>query len=359
MRNYVTGLTKQIRKGLLPAFVVGLTIVQTGCGIIPGMRDHLLDYRAEQPAATELEVPEHMSPAAGDELLIIPELERDVSIANPGEFEVPRTQPVMTVETEEKALLRTSDTDQWLLVLLPPEEVWTKLLAYFENRNITLLEKKPLKGIAVSDWISVTGSQEPIRYRALLREGIRAGITEIRLYSQNKQQEDWHQILSSNQANVGGSDLALIRQYLISSIDPSDTSVSFLARSLTAGNRTHITQTQEGVPALFIGTGFPRAWSLLGPALNDLSVKIDDRDRSAGRFYLKADTVFLSEKPGFFASLFSGEEKPKEAIISLRVQAVKGGVEVQLEIDDAQNTDVEEFNVRAHSFFKKLEPRLG
>ena len=347
-----------MNKLLLPITLVGLMLVQSGCGIIPGVRDHKLDYRKDQPQAKELIVPAHLEHQSSGELLIIPELTRDVSLDNQSdEFETPRTQPLMTVETEEKVLLRTSETDEWILVLLPPEEVWTKLLAHFEQRNMPIADTQPVNGIVISKWTTATDSQTPIRYRANLREGIRAGITEIRLFSQNKDQNNWNQIMISKSDEI--SELSLIQNYLTASIDPSDTAVSFLARNLAAGNRTHINHSSEGIPQLFIGTEFPRAWSLLGPALNDLEVKVDDRDRSAGRFYLTAETVWPIEKPGFFSSLFSTEKPEQKHLILLRVKSVKDGVNVWLDIDNEANADNEQLNEQAELFLKKLESRLG
>lgn len=349
-----------IRGSLLLSALVGLMVMQTGCGVIPGVRDRLHDYRVEQPRTKPLELLEHMEPRGADELLVIPDLARDTTLSNDEKFEVPRTQPLMTVETEEKVLLRESESDRWVLVLLPPEEVWIKLLAYFEREQIALNQVEPHKGIATSDWFTEEGSDESARYRAILREGIRAGVTEVRLYRQNKDQAEWVQNFGAGEGTPTDSKLKLenIQEFLTASIDPADTAVSFLARNLSAGNRTHIKQTVEGIPLLFIGTEFPRAWSLLGPALGDLEVKIEDRDRSAGRFYLDAESVIPIDKPGFFARLFfSGADTEQTPTVWLQVKPVQDGVEVQLEIETVDDSD--EFNSEAEKFLKKLESRLG
>ena len=359
MGREVTGSNKLIGNLLLPAALIGLTIIQTGCGIIPGVRDRLLDYRTEQPRTEPLELPDHFEPRVVDELLIIPDVDRDTTLSDDEEFEVPRTQPLMTVETETRVLLRESEADQWLLVLLPPEEVWINMLAYFDRKEILLVEVEPQKGVVISDWLIDGNSDEPARYRATLREGIRAGITEIRLHRQKKNQTDWVQVVDDHKSTEAEWTFKLesIREFLTATINPADTAVSFLARNLATGNRTHIKQTKEGIPLLFIGAEFPRAWSLLGPALSDLEVKIEDRDRSAGRFYLNVESVIRIDKPGFFASLFSSSDTGKTPTLWLQIKPVKGGVQVQLEIESTDDDD--EFNDEAEIFLKNLESRLG
>lgn len=338
----------------LSLFVLSWSLLlQSGCGIF---RDSLPDYRQDQPPHDPLEIPVNLGSPQSESLLTIPDIKHDDSLANI-EFDMPRTQPLMTVETKEKVLLRESESDQWILVLLPPEEVWTNFLAFFENKDIPMVDVQPVNGIAISDWVVAPKTGETIRYRANLREGIRAGITEIRLYSQLKDQTEWVQVFAAvdkQDSMLKGSQL-----YLIRSIDPSDTSVSFLARNLTAGNRTQMKKSKEGVPFLFIGTGFPRAWSLIGPALNDLQVKIEDRDRSAGRFFLNPENVLRTDDPSFFAGWFSSTEASGVQKLWLQIKTVTGGVEVKLEVHESDDVDRDEFNQWAETFLKNLESRLG
>ncbi|MBV1915741.1 MAG: outer membrane protein assembly factor BamC [Pseudomonadales bacterium] len=353
MKSKIMKWNLQVGKALLLFGLAGLLVIQSGCGMF---RDSLPDYRQEQPPHNPLEIPIELGGARSEALLEIPDIKRDTTLSEE-EFEMPRTQPLMTVETKEKVLLRESDSDQWLLVLLPPEEVWTNMLAFFENKEIPMVDVQPLKGIAISDWVVAPKTGETIRFRANLREGIRAGITEIRLYSQLESQDDWVQIFAA--VDDQDSMLKGSQVYLIRSIDPSDTSVSFLARNLTAGNRTHIKKAKDGTPLLFIGTGFPRAWSLVGPALNDLNVKIQDRDRSAGRFFLNPEDVLTTDDPSFFTGWFSSTESSGVDKLWLQIETVSGGVEVKLEVHENENVDRDEFNQWAETFLKKLESRLG
>ena len=346
-------------KWMFSLVVAALISIQSGCGIIPGVRDHMHDYQVEQPRTKPLELPDHFELRVVDELLTIPEVSRDTAIFEGSEYKMPRTQPLMTVKSKETVLLRESETDQWVLVLLPPEEVWIKLLAYFEGEQVHLVDIQPKNGIVISDWVSNTHVGEPVRVKATVQEGIRAGITEIRLFRQTKSQTDWVQVVGNVEGPKGVWKFKLdsIHEVLAASIDPADTAVSFLARNLSSGNRTHVKQTKERVPLLFIGTDFPRAWSLLAPALNDLEVKIEDKDRSAGRYYLNALNVIPLEKPGFFASMFSSANTQKPPSIWLQVKPVEGGVQVLLEIENVENK--EEFNEQAETFLKDLESRLG
>ncbi|MFP3663357.1 outer membrane protein assembly factor BamC, partial [Burkholderia sp. SIMBA_043] len=64
--------------------------------------------------------------------------------------------------------------------------------------------------------------------------------------------------------------------------------------------------------ALIVSESFDRAWRRVGVALDGGGFSVDDRDRSAGDYfvrYVDTDTGEKIDQPGFFSRMFSGDKK--------------------------------------------------
>ncbi len=64
--------------------------------------------------------------------------------------------------------------------------------------------------------------------------------------------------------------------------------------------------------SLVVSESFDRAWRRVGVALDGGGFAVDDRDRSAGDYfvrYVDTDTGEKIEQPGFFSRMFSGDKK--------------------------------------------------
>src|SRR5690606_15563965 len=67
---------------------------------------------------------------------------------------------------------------------------------------------------------------------------------------------------------------------------------------------------------LIVNESFDRAWRRVGVALDSGGFAVDDRDRSAGEYfvrYVDTDSGAKQEEPGFFSRLFSGDKEAKAA----------------------------------------------
>ena len=63
---------------------------------------------------------------------------------------------------------------------------------------------------------------------------------------------------------------------------------------------------------LVVDESFDRAWRRVGVALDSGGFAVEDRDRSAGDYfvrYVDTDTGEKNEQPGFFSRMFSGDKK--------------------------------------------------
>ena len=70
---------------------------------------------------------------------------------------------------------------------------------------------------------------------------------------------------------------------------------------------------QEGNKAFIeLGTGFDRSWRDVGLALDRSNFTVEDRNRSAGVYYVRyVNSKNIEESKGFFSNLFSSKDESK------------------------------------------------
>jgi len=91
------------------------------------------------------------------------------------------------------------------------------------------------------------------------------------------------------------------------------------ARSATVAN-------VGGQPVVQIREGFDRAWRRVGLALDRTGFTVEDRDRSAGVYFVRYVTPNADRKePGFFGKLFSRSSSVDEKPMKYRVQVRSQG----------------------------------
>ena len=88
--------------------------------------------------------------------------------------------------------------------------------------------------------------------------------------------------------------------------------------------------------ALVISESFERAWRRVGVALDSGGFSVDDRDRTAGDFYVRyvdTDTGVKREEPGFFSRLFGSKQPPSAQ--QFRIHLTAQGDKTEVTILDA------------------------
>jgi outer membrane protein assembly factor BamC len=89
--------------------------------------------------------------------------------------------------------------------------------------------------------------------------------------------------------------------------------------------------TANGAPALEVDDGFDRAWRRVGLALDRTGFTVEDRDRSAGTYFVRYVEPSAERKSGgLFSKLFSRDEaaNPVKYRITLKEQGGKTVVAV-------------------------------
>src|SRR5690606_2720823 len=119
---------------------------------------------------------------------------------------------------------------------------------------------------------------------------------------------------------------------------------NMVAQAEKGTGQAQVIQAMEGQAALTLGEPFDRAWRRVGVAIDSAGFAVDDRDRSAGDYfirYLDSDTGEKIEQPNIIGRLFGGKNTAAATPYRIHV-AEQGSTSVVTVLDQngqVQDTD--------------------
>ena len=227
---------------------------------------------------------------------------------------------------------------RWLVVKMPPEQLWPKVREFVLNNGLIIDKENPQTGIIETDWsenrakvgtsiqkvlakslgtLYSTGTRD--KYRIRLERDTVPGTTDVYI-SQFGMQE----VIVNQQgaAEIGetrweprptdpGLEAEMLRLLMVSLGVKEDKAKSLVATAEAMPPAERATLTRKGeATSLSLPEDFERAWRRVGLALDRTSFTVEDRDRSKGIYYVRyIDPDKPQKKKGFFRRLFSGKDK--------------------------------------------------
>lgn len=253
-------------------------------------------------------------------------------------------------------------TQRWLVVPVPPEQLWPRLREFWLERGFTLAVDDATLGILQTNWAenrakipqdfirrtigrlfeSAYSSSERDQFRMRV-ERAPGGGTEIYVTHRGMEEVYTSAQRDSTAWRPRPQDPQIEAEYL------SRLMVRLGTREETA--RTAVTAAAEApararvapvaAPAaaaataavsLEIDEAFDRAWRRVGVALDRSSFTVEDRDRAAGLYFVRwVDPKTLpKDDEGFFARLFTGERggQPQRYRVLVKAEGSKTRVSV-------------------------------
>jgi outer membrane protein assembly factor BamC len=228
---------------------------------------------------------------------------------------------------------------RWLVVDMPPEQIFGKVIDFWTSNGFTIQTNNPTAGLIETDWAEnrakipeswlrqALGMVLEQAYDSGEREKFRTriervnGHSEIYINHQHMVEKNVGQRDSGNlQWQPGPEDpglnaamLARLMVFLGTSVDQAKTLVARAEATPAAPTVTRDVQADGA--RLNVQETFDRAWRRVGVALDSGGFTVDDRDRSAGDFYVRyldTDTGLQRDEPGIFSRLF-GTARPSQA----------------------------------------------
>lgn len=348
----------------------GIAVFLSGCSIFSGDDETEFDpsdyTRAKM--SKELDVPASVGRDNSQDLFVVPELLPEAQSEVFGlETEVLAPMQILSLGSD----VRTNrDTQIASAFINAPEiQVWDMLNRFMQNDQITLTNRAVGDGILITDWITryeevFWGSDEPVsrhRFRVKLLDAERPNETrldvEVMEAENYTEDEGWEPYVDANRA---GSEF--MNQFLgFMYVENIRSSRERVSQSGLGGITVSLGSDPDGNPALVTSSDFESTWSRVRIAMRLVKMRIDDRDRSQGLYFLSK----IDEDEGFFESLaFWSDDEADSLQIPLgsyRVQVEAAGERTYIVFTDTDDVPLKadmlakNFNLLSKAFKARVK----
>lgn len=344
--------------------VCAATLLMGGCSSIDGLfGGSKVDYRTQAAKTAPLEVPPDLTQlaregrfrATADTVSASGMQSRAAAVATTTQV-APNAVGDIRVERQ--------GNQRWLIVPLPPEQVWPVVKAFWAERGFALEVENAQTGVLETAWTenrtkipedfirrtigrvfdALYSTGERDRYRTRLERT--ASGTEVYIShrameevytSAQKDNTTWRAKPADPQAEAEILSALMVR--LGTKEDVARVSM-VKATTSTAPSRPAAAALGAAAPvgatSLVVEDDFDRAWRRVGLALDRSGFSVEDRDRAAGLFFVRYVDPALAgkEEPGFLSRWF-GKAEPAP-VQRLRVQLKAEGGKTTVTVQNSQ-----------------------
>lgn len=359
---------------LVAPLLVGLMLA--GCGsssVIDDMLpDQTLAYKKQREASENLEVPPDLSKGNISDALDVPAAGSATYSEYAGERG--KRQAVATsgqvLPDVKDVELRREGNSRWLEVAAPAAAVWPRVVSFWREQGILLVEQDPAVGVMKTDWLEnraeirkdfITRMMRKVadglhatstrdQYRVRLERGTKPGSTDIFLTHTRMEER----ILSNTVAEGNnavwepapsdpGKEAEMLRRLMVYLGVTEQRAAGATAGAApgagdAAARPTTVRLVSDGEgSALVISEEFRRAWRQTGVALDRTGFAVEDRDMSTGTYYVRYDpgSEGAQKKEGFFSKMAFWRGKDIDPVKKYQVKLVGSGAETRLTVLNA------------------------
>ena len=262
-----------------------------GCSSMSGpdgfFPDTKYDFLDEQ-VADEIILPDHLNQ---------PNKENHFPVTNnviiEEDIDVPKPRQIFASSGTSAVQLRRLGELMWVYIETLPSTSWPIAKNYWDTSIYSVISANPENGK-----IKVDFDDESI-LEMRIEHGIKEASTEIFLYVVNKNNNE----ILRNPEFIR-SELEKMVNYLAQSVN-NFSGTSLAAQNLNENKKAKIF-SENGQTVISLELSFDRAWSSVSKALDAANIIANDKNRSAGIFYVSYQQ---EERNGFFSFLGFGKER--------------------------------------------------
>jgi len=235
---------------------------------------------------------------------------------------------------------------RWLVIDTPPEQLFPKIEEFWYEMGFNLDVIDPKAGIMITNWAenrakipesglrgllggileTVYDSGERDKFRTILEriDGDKSEVfishdhmVEV-LYGVEQADVKWER--GEEDPGLNAAMLARLMVFLGEDVDQARQQ---MAQAEEQSLKPAVQNNVASDGTITIDESFEQAWRRVGLALDSGNFAVDDRNRSAGDFYVRyvdTDTGRRPEEPGFFSRLFGAQDKPAATQYRLNLQ---------------------------------------
>lgn len=272
----------------------------------------------------------------------------------------PKTSNVLPARSDMR-VERDGDL-RWLVVDRPPEQVFPRLVDFWTETGFTVATNNPGAGLIETDWAENrakipeswlrqalgavletawdSGEREKFRTRVERVNGHTEIYVSHRQMLEKRVGSDGGQVQWQNGKEDPGLNAAMLARMMVYLGTDVDNARRLVQQAEASPQRPAVQQDVRAQGAsLIVSESFDRAWRRVGVALDGGGFAVEDRDRSAGDYFVRyrdTDTGEKMEQPGFFSRMFSGDKKAQAP--QYRIHLVGNGEQTTVSVLDTNGT---------------------
>jgi outer membrane protein assembly factor BamC len=275
-----------------------------------------------------------------DSLIIPPDLTAPSSQGS--FFEVIKVDVVDVAQRVQNVEVKRDKYRRWLIVDLPPREVWSLSKEFLRSYGFTIEKQNQNIGLFETDYLEIeTNVPEKSlgAIRATLSKVLKtqyglpiADKYRIRIEPTNNPMEsEVYLTLSSIGEVVNGAmrvwqprekDVELETEMLLQLMvflgnDRSDSINKIQSNPIESSVNVTAIFSESGHPSLVFPFNKNESWKLLGWALDELSIDIDDRDQLEGSYFIN-----VAPNKGFFSRILPAASNNKTFQLTLKEESI-------------------------------------
>ena len=316
-------------KPIFKLSVVCTAVALTACSVLESDK---VDYRSTAKAPS-LAVPPDLTQLSKDTRYTV--VDGGISASGVKTAPVASDKTTLAAAAIGDVRIERSGNQRWLVVKRPTEKLWAPIKDFWQENGFVLTIDQASLGIMETDWAENRAKipQDFIRnsigkifdsfYSTAERDKFRTRLEtnangETEIYVSHRGVQEVYTKERSDQTvwqprpadpELEAEFLRRLMVQLGASLEQAKSAVSGAVPKAAIAKLI----TKNGLPMVEISADFDRAWRQVGLTLDRTGFTVEDRDRKQGIYYVRyvSDTQ-NTDKPGFFAKLFSGSQKSAE-----------------------------------------------
>ncbi len=360
-------------KSLLLALIS--LLILAGCSSGGGFfSDSEQEYRTTREAVDELEVPPDLTSSSIQDAMAVPgaaSYEEYTSQREKGAGSTASSADGEVLPGFENVTYHRDGDQRWLVIQNPPQQVWPRVVDFWRKNGLLLVEQNPTIGVMQTDWLESRADikQGPLteffrkavggiftsatrdQFRVRLEPGREPGTTELYLTHRGMEEKLVENVSGeadttywTPRPNDPGIEAAMLRSLMVYLGVTKEQADAVLASGEEAQPRSKLV-TSDTASSLTIREPFPRAWRLTGVALDRVGFAVEDRDRSAGIYYVRYSPMDSDKEKsgGFFSKLafWRSDEEEIDDKVQYQIKLIDNGDETRVVV---RNQEGEEDN---------------
>jgi outer membrane protein assembly factor BamC len=239
---------------------------------------------------------------------------------------------------------------------------------FWRKNGLLLVEQDPAIGVMKTDWLEsradikqgaiteffrkaiggLYSSATRDQFRVRLEPGQEPGTTELYLTQRGMEEKLVENVSGEAETtywtprpNDPGIEAAMLRSLMVHLGVSQEQAERITAQAQETEPRSQLVKAQDST-TLYIREAYPRAWRLTGVALDRVGFAVEDRDRSAGIYYVRYNQLKSDkeESGGFFSKLafWRDDEEEIDDKVQYQVKLSDLGDETKVVVRDEAGT---------------------